>query len=115
MECCGRPNRSDVHLTQEEAARIEEETRDYFDGIAPKRHAKPSRSEHSSQYVDPPSDRQHEDIPEFLKFQHLENDPQVFILHFSDADSFVHKSIKDAGDHLVLKLNKSREHLRSLT
>lgn len=85
MECCGRPNRSDVHLSQEEAARIEEETRDYFDGIAPKRHAKPSRSEHSSQYVDPPSDRQQEDIPEFLKFQHLENDPQKLVYSGSEV------------------------------
>ena len=114
MESRGRPNRSDVHLSQEEAARIEEQTREHFDEIAPKRHAKPGRSEYSAQYVDPQSDRRHEDIPEFHKFQHLQNDPQVYIIRFSGADSFVHRSIEDAGDDFILELNKSVDHVRSL-
>lgn len=112
MECCGRPNRSDVHLSQEEAVRIEEQTREYFDGIAPKRPVKPSRSEFSDQYFDPHSDLQREGIPELLKFKHLQNDPQVYILRFSVVDSFVHTSIKDAGDNLIIELNKSTHHVR---
>ncbi|XP_042482104.1 uncharacterized protein LOC122062526 isoform X2 [Macadamia integrifolia] len=70
-----RPNRSDVHLSEEEEARIEEETRGYFDELAPKRHTKPQRSEYSSQYTDT-LDNSSDFIPELIKFQQLENDPQ---------------------------------------
>lgn len=83
MEVSGniRPNRSDVHVSKEEEAKIEETTREYFDGIAPKRHTKPQRSEYSSTYVDQmnttPSDGTI--IPENLEFQRLENDTQVYL------------------------------------
>ncbi|XP_043702339.1 uncharacterized protein LOC122652618 isoform X2 [Telopea speciosissima] len=69
------PNRSDVHLSEEEEAKIEEETRGYFDGLTPKRHTKPQRSEYSSQYTDM-LDNSSNFIPELVKFQQLENDPQ---------------------------------------
>lgn len=77
MECRSRPNRSDVHLSKEEEAMLEEKTKEYFDGIAPKRHTKPQRSEYSSNYVDVLSTDG--DIPEFVEFQRLENDPQVSV------------------------------------
>ncbi|XP_059626539.1 uncharacterized protein LOC132269378 [Cornus florida] len=87
MECgnCQRPNRSDIHLSKEEEAKLEEETRDYFDGLAPKRHTKPQRSEYSSHYVDAlsnPKSNAHDEqngIPEFVQFQRLENDSQKLI------------------------------------
>ncbi|PIM98699.1 hypothetical protein CDL12_28819 [Handroanthus impetiginosus] len=68
-----RPNRSDVHLNGEEAAKVEEATRHYFDDLAPKRHTKPQRSEHSSAYVDTLSSTGHV-IPEYEQFQHLEKE-----------------------------------------
>ncbi|KAF3624641.1 putative phosphomethylpyrimidine synthase, chloroplastic-like [Capsicum annuum] len=87
MEVSGniRPNRSDVHVSKEEEAKIEETTREYFDGIAPKRHTKPQRSEYSSTYVDQmnttPSDGTI--IPENLEFQRLENDTQKLVYNGS--------------------------------
>uniref|UniRef100_A0A7C9D906 Maternal effect embryo arrest 59 n=1 Tax=Opuntia streptacantha TaxID=393608 RepID=A0A7C9D906_OPUST len=69
-----RPNRSDIHLSKEEEETIEEETREYFDELAPKRHSKPQRSEHSSHYVD--ANTRSDIIPELAEFQRLENDPQ---------------------------------------
>lgn len=69
-----RPNRSDIHLSKEEEERKQEETRDYFDELAPKRHSKPQRSEHSSNYVD--ANTTSDVIPELAVFQRLENDPQ---------------------------------------
>ena len=84
MESCNRPNRSDIHLTVEEEAKLEAKTREFFDESAPKRHTKPQRSEYSSQYVDalsPSNNNKNEDsIPELLQFQRLENDPQVGLL-----------------------------------
>ena len=83
MECCGRPNRSDAHLSREEEAKIESETREYFDGVTPKRHSKPQRSEYASQYVDVlPKDDKEGSIPELVEFQRLENDSQVGFLSF---------------------------------
>ncbi|KAJ8747690.1 hypothetical protein K2173_013141 [Erythroxylum novogranatense] len=82
MECCRRPNRSDIHLSVEEEAKIEVETREHFDEIAPKRHTKPQRSEYSANYVDvfPSSNanalgNSNNPIPEYLEFQRLQNDP----------------------------------------
>ncbi|XP_020573421.1 uncharacterized protein LOC110019896 [Phalaenopsis equestris] len=40
-----RPERSDVHLPPEEAKRVEEETRRYFEKMIPKRRPKPARSD----------------------------------------------------------------------
>ena len=75
-KCSGRPNRSDVHLSAEEEAAIEAEAREYFDGVVPKRHTKPQRSEYASEYVDDLSNSKNDSIPEFEQFQRLENDPQ---------------------------------------
>lgn len=79
MESSIRPNRSDVHLPEEEAAKIEEAIRDYFDGVAPKRHTKPQRSDYSETYADAFTDEQDnsKEIPELAEFQRLENDSQV--------------------------------------
>ncbi|RWW15685.1 hypothetical protein GW17_00020463, partial [Ensete ventricosum] len=67
-----RPDRSDAHLAPEEEVKVEAEAREYFDGIAPKRHTKPSRSEYSAVYSDsvPPNDS--DSIPELDKFRDLE-------------------------------------------
>ena len=47
-----RPSRSDAHLSPvDEAVRVDE-VRGYYDGAAPKRHSKPSRSDHSAVYTD---------------------------------------------------------------
>ncbi|XP_047308863.1 uncharacterized protein LOC124912310 [Impatiens glandulifera] len=70
MEGNGRPNRSDIHISKEDEAKIEEETREYFNGLAPKRHTKPQRSEYSLQYVDSTDGS----IPELTVFQKLEHD-----------------------------------------
>uniref|UniRef100_A0A2P2LY96 Uncharacterized protein n=1 Tax=Rhizophora mucronata TaxID=61149 RepID=A0A2P2LY96_RHIMU len=79
-----RPDRSDIHLSREEEAKIEEETREYFEEIAPKRHTKPQRSEYSTQYEDTLSANSNSttSIPEYAEFQRLENDPQVSLLLF---------------------------------
>lgn len=72
-----RPNRSDVHLTAEESAKLEAATRHYFDEAAPKRHTKPQRSEYSSAYIDAlsaASAQDGADIPEYVQFQRLEKD-----------------------------------------
>ncbi|ESW18712.1 hypothetical protein PHAVU_006G063800 [Phaseolus vulgaris] len=83
MECNTRPNRSDIHLSAEEEASLEAKTRDYFDGVAPKRHTKPQRSDYSTQYHDTFSNAQQSSIPELLHFQLLENDPQEKKLVYS--------------------------------
>ncbi|KAL4297909.1 hypothetical protein GQ457_12G028240 [Hibiscus cannabinus] len=83
MECCRRPNRSDVHLSVEEEAKLEEQTREYFHDKAPKRHTKPQRSEYSSKYVDAAVDAG--DIPEYAEFQRLENDPQKIVYNGSEV------------------------------
>ncbi|CAL9198708.1 uncharacterized protein LOC104000886 isoform X1 [Musa acuminata AAA Group] len=67
-----RPDRSDAHLPPEEAARVEAATREYFEGIAPKRHTKPSRSEYSSVYSDALQSADPDSVPELDKLRHLE-------------------------------------------
>ncbi|GLU11487.1 hypothetical protein SLE2022_282280 [Rubroshorea leprosula] len=92
MESCGRPNRSDIHLSAEEEAKMEEKTREYFDGIAPKRHTKPQRSDYSSKYVDAlvtdddggdgNNNNNNNSIPEYNEFQRLEHeDPQKIVFN----------------------------------
>lgn len=77
MECVRRPNRSDIHLSREEEAKMEEETREHFENLAPKRHTKPQRSDYSSQYVDAFANGD-DSNKEYLQFQRLqENDSQV--------------------------------------
>lgn len=71
-----RPNRSDVHLSGDEAAKAEAAARDYFDAAAPKRHTKPQRSDHSANYADAlASDDQV--TAEYTHFQELEKDTEV--------------------------------------
>nr|GMD15862.1 Maternal effect embryo arrest 59 [Ipomoea batatas] len=78
MACCDKPNRSDVHLSAQEEAAMEEATRKHFDALAPNRHSKPQRSDYSSTYTDTYSNGVHGDgeIPELLQFQRLEKDQQ---------------------------------------
>nr|GMD14119.1 Maternal effect embryo arrest 59 [Ipomoea batatas] len=78
MACCDKPNRSDVHLSAQEEAAMEEATRKHFDALAPNRHSKPQRSDYSSTYTDTYSNGVHRDgeIPELLQFQRLEKDQQ---------------------------------------
>ncbi|XP_020571102.1 uncharacterized protein LOC110018203 isoform X2 [Phalaenopsis equestris] len=80
-----RPDRSDSHLPPEEEARREEETREYFDGIAPRRHSKPSRSEYSSVYVDDLSPSDRDSIPEIDKLRHLEADHEKLVCDGSEV------------------------------
>ncbi|KAK1271935.1 hypothetical protein QJS04_geneDACA007606 [Acorus gramineus] len=82
-----RPDRSDAHLTAEEEARVEGEARESFEGIVPKRHTKPQRSEYSTVYADAlqPSDGAEDPIPELAKFQDLEAaDPQKLVYNGSE-------------------------------
>ncbi|XAR60691.1 hypothetical protein NMG60_11034166 [Bertholletia excelsa] len=83
MECGSRPNRSDIHVSKEEEAKMEEETREYFDAFAPKRHTKPQRSEYSSQYVD--AQAINGVIPELSAFQQLEHDSQKLLYNGSEV------------------------------
>ncbi|XWS53045.1 hypothetical protein CRYUN_Cryun11dG0124300 [Craigia yunnanensis] len=87
MEGYKRPNRSDVHLSVEEEAKLEEKTREYFDEKTPKRHTKPQRSEYSSKYVDVLADGNNNDsnIPEYVEFQRLENDPRKIVYNGSEV------------------------------
>lgn len=74
MESATRPNRSDSHLSPEAAAESEAATKNYFEGVAPKRHTKPQRSDYASTYADALSDSTDGPIPEYVEFQHLEKD-----------------------------------------
>ncbi|GMH11176.1 hypothetical protein Nepgr_013017 [Nepenthes gracilis] len=62
---------------RDEEAKIEDETREHFDGLAPKRHTKPQRSDYSSGYVDAADNTSA--IPEYDEFQRLENDQQKLV------------------------------------
>lgn len=64
-----RPSRSDAHLSPVDEATRVAEVREYYDDAAPKRHTKPSRSEHSAVYADALADDSH---PELDKLQQLE-------------------------------------------
>ncbi|KAF4372206.1 hypothetical protein F8388_002212 [Cannabis sativa] len=108
-----RPNRSDVHLSLEEEGEIEAKTRDYFDGIIPKRHTKPQRSEYSSKYVDAidsaTTTNNHSNIPEYVEFQRLENDQQEKLVYegkkveeeFVETDYYKDLSCVDKQHHTV--------------
>jgi hypothetical protein len=73
-----RPNRSDAHLSAEDEATLEAEVRGYYDEAAPKRHTKPSRSEHSAVYADAlVPDAGGNTHPELDKFQELEAHTEV--------------------------------------
>ncbi|CAA2959662.1 Hypothetical predicted protein [Olea europaea subsp. europaea] len=90
MERLNRPNRSDIHLSKEEEVKIEEETRDYFDGLAPKRHTKPQRSEYSSAYTDTLNSINDVNNPEYAEFQRLEKETQKLVYEGSKpAEEFM--------------------------
>ncbi|MQM00208.1 hypothetical protein Taro_032946 [Colocasia esculenta] len=71
------PDRSDAHLPPEEAARVARETREYFEGIAPRRHTKPYRSEYSDQYSDAIPVSEQAAIPELGRLRDLEGYQEV--------------------------------------
>lgn len=75
MENGRKPGRSDARLSMEEEREMESKTRDYFNGVAPKRHTKPQRSEFSAQYADKVTGDD-DYIPELAEFQRLESDPR---------------------------------------
>ncbi|KAM0941421.1 hypothetical protein DsansV1_C17g0148551 [Dioscorea sansibarensis] len=79
-----RPDRSDAHLPPEQQAKLEEETRDYFESVAPKRHTKPSRSEHSSFYSDALQPSDQTSIPELEKLRELESHPEKLVYSGSE-------------------------------
>ncbi|XP_078436429.1 maternal effect embryo arrest 59 isoform X2 [Wolffia australiana] len=72
-----RPDRSDSHLSAEEEARVVEETQAYFEGVAPKRHTKPQRSEFSAQYADALESSEGGHAPEIDRLHDLEADPEL--------------------------------------
>ncbi|GAB2285790.1 hypothetical protein Dimus_020228 [Dionaea muscipula] len=113
-----RPNRSDIHLSKDEEAKIAEQTRDYFDGLAPSRHTKPQRSEYSSRYVDADT------IPfppEYVEFQRLEkeNDHQKLVYNgaevteeFVETDYYKDLNCIDKQHHTTLDL-RAKDFYRS--
>ncbi|XP_044362947.1 uncharacterized protein [Triticum aestivum] len=111
-----RPSRSDAHLSPvDEAVRVDE-VRGYYDGAAPKRHSKPSRSDHSAVYTDalagPGADGSH---PELDKFQDLEAHSEKLVCEGGKAgEEFVETEYyKDLGcvgkqHHTAAELNRGR-------
>ncbi|KAL6609877.1 hypothetical protein ACP70R_039846 [Stipagrostis hirtigluma subsp. patula] len=73
-----RPARSEPHLTPEEAARVEAEVRGYFESVAPRRPAKPPRSDPSEDAVAAADGGS--DLPELRKLRDLEAKPQKLVL-----------------------------------
>ncbi|XP_062181419.1 uncharacterized protein LOC133885700 [Phragmites australis] len=76
-----RPARSDPHLPPEEAARVEAEVRGYFDSVAPRRPAKPPRSDPSEDAVEADAADWGHDLPELRKLRDLEAKPQELVLN----------------------------------
>ncbi|OEL38318.1 hypothetical protein BAE44_0000665 [Dichanthelium oligosanthes] len=74
-----RPGRSDPHLPPEAAARVEAEVRGYFDSVAPRRPAKPQRSD-PSEDAGAEADAGDHDLPELRKLRDLEAKPQKLVL-----------------------------------
>lgn len=83
-----RPARSDPHLPPEEAARVEAEVRSYFDSVAPRRPAKPPRSDPSvDTFAEPAAvDAGDHDLPELRKLRDLEAKPQKLVLDGGGGD-----------------------------
>ncbi|KQK05977.1 uncharacterized protein LOC100824988 [Brachypodium distachyon] len=84
-----RPARSDPRLPPEEAARVEAQVRGYFDSVAPRRPAKPPRSDPSDggaggAVVESPAGG--DEIPELRKLPDLEAKPQKLVLDGGDAN-----------------------------
>ncbi|PKA48642.1 hypothetical protein AXF42_Ash021051 [Apostasia shenzhenica] len=77
-----RPSRSDFHLQPDEARKVEEEARRYFEVLLPKRHPKPSRSEPFSDDLAAGRLQPSAGVPippEFVKLQELSADPQASV------------------------------------
>ena len=83
-----RPARSDQHLPPEEAARVEAEVRGYFDSIAPRRPAKPPRSDPSDAGVGGAEvvSAAGGDFSELRKLRDLEAKPQKLVLDGGDVN-----------------------------
>ncbi|CAD6333649.1 unnamed protein product [Miscanthus lutarioriparius] len=83
-----RPARSDPHLPPEEAARVEADVRGYFDSVAPRRPAKPPRSDPSVDTCAEPAavDAGDHDLPELRKLRDLEAKPQKLVLDGGAGD-----------------------------
>ncbi|CAM0955260.1 unnamed protein product [Alopecurus aequalis] len=81
-----RPARSDPHLPPEEAARVEAQVRGYFDSVAPRRPAKPPRSDPSDAGAGGAEAAAGDDLPELRKLRDLEANPQKLVLDGGDAD-----------------------------
>ncbi|KAL6841457.1 hypothetical protein ACP4OV_028600 [Aristida adscensionis] len=85
-----RPARSDPHLPPDEAARVEAEVRGYFDSVAPRRPAKPPRSDPSEEdaAAAAATDAGSDDPPELRKLRDLEaRQPQKLVMNGGgDAD-----------------------------
>ncbi|CAN6332870.1 unnamed protein product [Urochloa humidicola] len=79
MATTTRPARSDPHLPPEEAARVEAEVRGYFDSVAPRRPAKPSRSD-PSEDAGAEADAGDHDLPELRKLRDLVAKPQKLVV-----------------------------------
>ncbi|RLN28017.1 uncharacterized protein C2845_PM05G36180 [Panicum miliaceum] len=75
-----RPARSDPHLPPEKAARVEAEVRGYFDSVAPRRPAKPPRSDPSEDVAGAEAGAGDHDLPELRKLRDLEAKPQKLVL-----------------------------------
>ncbi|CAL4893857.1 unnamed protein product [Urochloa decumbens] len=75
-----RPARSDPHLPPEEAARVEAEVRGYFDSVAPRRPAKPPRSDPSEDASEEADNAGDHDLPELRKLRDLAAKPQKLVV-----------------------------------
>ncbi|KAI9113470.1 hypothetical protein K1719_015397 [Acacia pycnantha] len=88
-----KPSRSDELLDADEQERIADQIRQQFDSVAPKRPAKPNRSEPDPDAsLDQSSTVVSNNIPELLKFQSFQSQPHAVI---SDEPP------KDAADDFV--------------
>ena len=76
-----KPSRSDEVLDPNQQQEITNQIRAQFDSIAPKRPAKPNRSESESDITSPPTDADHNSIPELDKLRSLRS--QSPVLFFS--------------------------------
>ncbi|KAG8068451.1 hypothetical protein GUJ93_ZPchr0005g16131 [Zizania palustris] len=82
-----RPARSDPHLPPEEAARVEAEVRGYFDSLAPRRPAKPPRSDPSEAGAGGTEvEADGGDLPELRRLRDLEAKPQKLVLDGGDVN-----------------------------
>ncbi|XP_057957858.1 uncharacterized protein LOC131150843 isoform X2 [Malania oleifera] len=71
-----KPSRSDEVVEAEKQLRIADQVRTHFNSVAPKRPAKPNRSESDPSNTSPDVGTFDGDIPEFHKFQSLQSQSQ---------------------------------------